>query len=183
MINSLGMDVEIFPNLFSITYIDLKDYLNKFKDCVDAKGKPKALTECLTVKEIKKRLDSVKSYIFWISDTDDSQLVEMVAFINNMTARYETKTSDAGEIYQIPIRTDLFGFNNQGYDDLMIKGFMMYFNRFDSTKALIQYLYNLSKKIIKLQSDKDVFYNDKEIELFRNYRLPYTTVDVQQVYG
>lgn len=183
MINSLGMDVEIFPNLFSITYIDLKDYLNKFKDCVDAKGKPKALTECLTVKEIKKRLDSVKSYIFWISDTDDSQLVEMVAFINNMTARYETKTSDAGEIYQIPIRTDLFGFNNQGYDDLMIKGFMMYFNRFDSTKALIQYLYNLSKKIIKLQSDKNVFYNDKEIELFRNYRLPYTTVDVQQVYG
>ena len=183
MINSLGLDVEIFPNLFSITYIDLKDYLNKFKDCVDAKGKPKALTECLTVKEIKKRLDSVKSYIFWISDTDDSQLVEMVAFINNMTARYETKTSDAGEIYQIPIRTDLFGFNNQGYDDLMIKGFMMYFNRFDSTKALIQYLYNLSKKIIKLQSDKDVFYNDKEIELFRNYRLPYTTVDVQQVYG
>ena len=44
MINSLGMDVEIFPNLFSITYVDLKDYLNKFKDCVDAKVKPKALT-------------------------------------------------------------------------------------------------------------------------------------------
>ncbi|QOR59898.1 DNA polymerase [uncultured phage cr271_1] len=183
MINSLGMDVEIFPNLFSITYVDLKDYLNKFKDCVDAKGKPKALTECLTVEEIKKRLDSVKSYIFWISDTNDSQLIEMVAFINNMTARYETKTSDAGEIYQIPIRTDLFGFNNQGYDDLMIKGFMMHFNRFDSTKALIQYLYNLSKKIIRLQSDKDAFYNDKEIEFLRNYRLPYTTVDVQQVYG
>ena len=183
MINSLGMDVEIFPNLFSITYVDLKDYLDKFKDCIDNKGNPKALTECLTVEEIKKRLDSVKSYIFWISDTDDSQLVEMVAFINNMTARYETKTSDAGEIYQIPIRTDLFGFNNQGYDDLMIKGFLMYFNRFDSTKALIQYLYNLSKKIIKLQSDKDAFYNDKEIELLRNYRLPYTTVDVQQIYG
>ena len=56
MINSLGMDVEIFPNLFSITYVDLKDYLNKFKDCVDTKGKPKALTECLKVEEIKKRL-------------------------------------------------------------------------------------------------------------------------------
>lgn len=183
MINSFGVDTEIFVNLFSITFVDLKDYLNKFKDCVDAKGNPKALTECLTVEEIKKRLDSVKSYIFWISDTDDSQLVEMVAFINNMAARYETKTSDAGEIYQVPIRTDLFGFNNQGYDDLMIKAFMMHFNRFDSTKALILYLYNLSKKIIKLQSDKDAFYNDKEIELLRNYRLPYTTVDVQQVYG
>lgn len=183
MINSYGVDCEIFPNLFSITYVDLKDYLNKFKDCVDAEGKPKALTECLTVKEIKERLDSIKSYIFWISDTDDSQLVEMIAFINNMAARYETKTSKEGEIYQIPIRTDLFGFNNQGYDDLMIKGFLMHFNRFDTTKSLIQYLYNLSKKIIKLQSDKDAFYNDKEIELLRNYRLPYTTVDVQQVYG
>ena len=183
MINSLSVDIEIFPNLFSITYVDLKDYLNKFKDCVDAKGKPKALTECLTVEEIKKRLDSIKSYIFWISDTDDSQLVEMVAFINNMTARYETKTSDAGEIYQIPIRTDLFGFNNQGYDDLMIKAFLMYFNRFDSTKYLIEFLYNISQKIIKLQSDKDAFWNDKELELIRNYRLPYATVDLQQVYG
>ena len=66
MINSLGMDVEIFPNLFSITYVDLKDYLDKFKDCIDNKGNPKALTECLTVEEIKKRLDSIKSYIFWL---------------------------------------------------------------------------------------------------------------------
>ena len=54
MINSLSVDCEIFPNLFSITFVDLKDYLDKFKDCVDAKGNPKALTECLTVKEIKK---------------------------------------------------------------------------------------------------------------------------------
>ena len=183
MINSHGVDVEIFTNLFSITFVDLKDYLDKFKDCVDDKGKPKPLSECLTVKEIKRRLDSIKSKIFWISDTNDSQLVEMVAYINNMTARYETKISDAGEIYKIPIRTDLFGFNIQGYDDLMIKGFLMHFNRFDTTKALIQYLYNLSQKIIKLQNDKDTFYKDKEIELLRNYRLPYTTVDVQQVYG
>ena len=125
MINSLSVDCEVFPNLFSITFVDLKDYLDKFKDCVDDKGKPKPLSECLTVKEIKRRLDSIKSKIFWISDTNDSQLVEMVAYINNMTARYETKISDVGEIYKIPIRTDLFGFNIQGYDDLMIKGFLI----------------------------------------------------------
>lgn len=183
MINSYGVDVEIFTNLFSVTFVDLKDYLNKFSDCVDAKGKPKALTECLTVKEIKSRLDSVKSYIFYVSDTDDSQLVELAGFINGLAAKYETKTKDTGEVYQIPIRTDLFGFNNQGYDDLMIKAFLMYFNRFDSTKALIEFLYKLSKKIISLQSDKEAFYNDREIELIRKYRLPYTTVDVQQVYG
>ena len=183
MIHSKCMDVEIFPNLFSITFVDLKDYLNTFKDCVDSKGKPKALTECLTVAEIKRRLDLVKSDIFYISDTDDSQLIELVGYLNGMQAHYETITTVDGNVTQIPIRTDLYGFNNQGYDDLMIKAFLMYFNRFDSTKYLIEFLYNISQKIIKLQSDKDAFWNDKELELIRNYRLPYATVDLQQVYG
>ena len=183
MIISKCMDCEIFPNLFSITFVDLKDYLNTFRDCVDSKGKPKALTECLTVAEIKRRLDTVKSDIFYISDTDDSQLVELVGYINKMEAHYETTTTIDGNVTQIPIRTDLYGFNNLGYDDLMIKAFLMYFNRFDSTKYLIEFLYNISQKIIKLQSDKDAFWNDKELELIRNYRLPYATVDLQQVYG
>ena len=183
MIISKSVDIEIFPNLFSVTFVDLKSYLDTFRDCVDKKGKPKALTECLTVAEIKRRLDTVKSDIFYISDTDDSQLVELVGYINKMEAHYETTTTIDGNVTQIPIRTDLYGFNNLGYDDLMIKAFLMYFNRFDSTKYLIEFLYNISQKIIKLQSDKDAFYNDKELELIRNYRLPYATVDLQQVYG
>ena len=183
MIISKSVDIEIFPNLFSVTFVDLKSYLDTFRDCVDSKGKPKALTECLTVAEIKRRLDTVKSDIFYISDTDDSQLVELVGYINKMEAHYETTTTIDGNVTQIPIRTDLYGFNNLGYDDLMIKAFLMYFNRFDSTKYLIEFLYNISQKIIKLQSDKDAFWNDKELELIRNYRLPYATVDLQQVYG
>lgn len=183
MIISKSVDIEIFPNLFSVTFVDLKSYLYTFRDCVDKKGKPKALTECLTVAEIKRRLDTVKSDIFYISDTDDSQLVELVGYINKMEAHYETTTTIDGNVTQIPIRTDLYGFNNLGYDDLMIKAFLMYFNRFDSTKHLIEFLYNISQKIIKLQSDKDAFWNDKELELIRNYRLPYATVDLQQVYG
>lgn len=183
MIISNSVDIEIFPNLFSVTFVDLKDYLNTFKDCVDSKGKPKALTECLTVTEIKRRLDTVKSKIFHISDTDDSQLVELVGYINSMEAHYNTITTKDGNVTQIPIRNDLYGFNNQGYDDLMIKAFLMYFNRFDSTKYFIEFLYNISQKIIKLQSDKDAFWNDKELELIRNYRLPYATIDLQQVYG
>ena len=177
------MDVEVFPNLFSITFVDLKDYLYTFRDCVDEKGKPKALTECLTVAEIKARLDKVKSDIFYISDTDDSQLVELVGYLNGMQAHYDTITTADGNVTQIPIRTDLYGFNNQGYDDLMTKAFLMYFNRFDNTKYLTDFLYNISQKIIALQSDKDAFWNDKELELIRNYRLPYGTVDLQQVYG
>lgn len=183
MIHSKCIDVEIFTNLFSVTFVDLKDYLTKFEDCVDNKGKPKALTECLTVAEIKKRLDTVESDIFYISDTDDSQLVELAGYINSMEAHYETITTADGNVTQIPIRTDLYGFNNQGYDDLMIKAFLMYFNRFDSTKYLIEFLYNISQKIIKLQSDKDAFYNDKELELIRNYRLPYATIDLQKVFA
>ena len=183
MIVSKCMDCEIFKNLFSITFVDLKDYLNTFNDCVDNKGNPKALPECLTVAEIKRRLDLVKSDIFYISDTDDSQLIELVGYLNGMQAHYETITTADGNVTQIPIRTDLYGFNNQGYDDLMIKAFLMYFNRFDSTKALIEFLYNISQKIIKLQSDKDAFFNDKELELIRNYRLPYATVDLQKVFA
>ena len=183
MIISKVCDCEIFPNLFSITFVDLKDYLNTFRDCVDNKGKPKALPECLTVAEIKRRLDTIKSDIFYISDTDDNQLVELAGYINSMEAHYETITTADGNVTQTPIRTDLYGFNNQGYDDLMIKAFLMHFNRFDNTKELIKFLYNISKKIIKLQSDKDAFWNDKELELIRNYRLPYATVDLQQVYG
>ena len=183
MIISKSVDIEIFTNLFSVTFVDLKSYLDTFRDCVDKKGRPKALTECLTVAEIKRRLDTVKSDIFYISDTDDSQLIELVGYINKMEAHYETITTVDGNVTQIPIRTDLYGFNNLGYDDLMIKAFLMYFNRFDSTKHLIEFLYNISQKIIKLQSDKDAFWNDKELELIRNYRLPYATVDLQQVYG
>lgn len=183
MINSYGMDVECFVNLFSITFVDLKDYLKTFNDCVDARGKPKALTECLSVAEIKERLSKVKSHIFYISDTDDSQLLDMVAHINAMQAYYETTTTADGNVTQEAIRTDLFGFNNQGYDDLMIKAFLMFFNRFDTTKELIRFLKEINDKIIKLQNDKEAFYNDKQLELIRSYRLPYTTVDVQRIYA
>lgn len=183
MIHSWAFDVEIFVNLFSVTFINLKDYMKMFADCVNEKGKPIALTEKLSVFEIKSRLDKVESKIFKISDSDDSQLLELAAYINNMQAHYDTIEDENGKIIQVPNRTDLYGFNSLAYDDLMIKGFMMRFNRYDTTKALIKYLYNLSKKIIDLQKDKNAFYGDKDLENLRNYKLPYATVDVQQVYG
>ena len=183
MIISKAYDVECFINLFSIIFVDMQDYFRVFADCVDEKGKPVALTEKLTVAEIKRRLDTVKCYTFYISDTDDSQLLELVAYINNLRSRYETKTGENGEIYQIPIRYDLFGFNNSSYDDLMIKAFLMYYNRFPKTKYLLEKLKAVNDKIISLQGDKQAFYEDKEIQLIREYRLPYATVDVQQIYA
>lgn len=182
MIISESFDIEVFINLFSVIFVDLKDYLQKFADCVDDKGNPIPMTEKLSVAEIEKRLSEVKSHTFYISDTDDSQLLELVSYINQMQAVYETKTSPEGEVYQVPIRHDLFGFNSSGYDDLMIKAFLMYYNRFDK-KYLCEKLKEVSDKIIKLQSDKSAFYEDKELEMIRKYRLPYASVDVQQVYA
>ena len=183
MIIAKAFDIEIFPNLFSVTFVDVKDYMQKFADCVDAKGNPIALTEKLSVAEIKQRLDTINCDIFYISDTDDSQLLPLVGYLNQMEAHYETITDKDGNVSQEPIRYDLFGFNNVGYDDYIIKAFLMYFNRYDNTAKLIKELKRISNKIIELQGDRDVFYEDKEIELIRSYRLPYCSVDVQQIFA
>ena len=169
MIHSLATDIEIFQNLFSATFVDLQDYLKVFKDCGE-----KALTECLTVAEIESRLDKVKSDIFYISDTDDSQLLSLVEYINSKEAHFEN---------DVPVRYDVFGYNNQSYDDMMFKAFMMYFNRFDNTKQLIAKLKEVSDKIISLQDDKDAFWKDRELDLIRKYPLPWATVDLFKVYA
>lgn len=170
MIKSLSCDIEIFQNLFSATFVDLQDYLKVFKDCGE-----KALTECLTVAEIESRLDKVKSDIFYISDTDDSQLLPLVEYINSKEAHFDKNGK--------PVRYDVFGYNNQGYDDMMFKAFMMYFNRFDNTKQLIAKLKEVNDKIISLQDDKDAFWKDRELDLIRKYPLPWATVDLFKVYA
>lgn len=183
MIISKCFDIEVFPNLFSVIFVDLRSYLDTFKDCVDHKGNAKALTECLTVKEIRERLDNVKKDIFYVSDTDDSQLLQLVEYVNGMVSHYEHKVNEDGTTQQIPIRYDCYGFNSKAYDDNMLKTFMMYFNRFNTTKELLKYLYQQSQLIIDLQNDKEAFYKDKRLELLKMYCLPYASVDVQQVYG
>lgn len=169
MIRSWATDIECFENLFSATFVDLQDYLKTFKDCGD-----KALTECLSVAEIEARLEKVNSNIFYISDTDDSQLLKLVEYINSMQARY---------IEDVPVRYDMFGYNNQGYDDMMFKAFMMYFNRFDNSRLLCKKLKEINDKLISLQDDKDALWKDRELDLIRKYRLPWATVDLFKVYA
>ncbi|MCQ2971735.1 MAG: hypothetical protein MJ209_00315 [archaeon] len=173
MITTLAFDVEIFPNMFSVTFVDLADYLNTFKD---VKG---ALTDNYSVKEIKEKLATVKSKIFYISDTDDSQLIHLVSYFGNMRVREAINQFGEPELF----RTDFYGFNSIGYDDLMIAEFMMRWNTFTRCKDLIKHLYNFSKKIISLQGDNEAFYKDPEIELCKQYVLPYFSIDVQRVYG
>ena len=176
MIISKAFDVEIFPNLFSVTFVDVKDYLQKFADCEGA------LTDTLTVEEIKKRLDEVKSDVFYISDTDDSQLLNLVSYLNKMQAHYITNEDKDTNINQTPVRYDLFGFNTLNYDNLMIAFFLMSFNRYDNTKYLIKALYEFSKKIISLQDDHEAFYQDNQVTLVRKYRLPFASVDLFKVF-
>lgn len=180
MIKCYAFDVEVLPNLYSIAIVNLNDYLDKFKDCVDEKGRPIPLTDKYTVKEIRAKLATVETKTFCITDFNDTDLLPMVAYLNNMQARYDT-IEEEDKVTQIPVRYDMYGYNTMRYDNLMISALLMYFNRFDKAKDLITYLYNLSKDIINSQSE-DTFYENKKLKLIREYRLPYASVDVMKVF-
>ena len=103
MINCIAYDVEALPNFFSITFISLNDYLKVFKDCRDSNDKAIPLVQKLSVAEIKDRLSKVKTWQFYITDTDDTQLIPLIGFINNLRIRKEDN---------VIIRNDLYGFNS-----------------------------------------------------------------------
>lgn len=172
-------DVEVLPNFFSITIVDLNDYLKTFEDCNDGSKKKKSipLIQKLSVKEIKSRLSKIKQYKFWISDFNDNMLLEMLGFINNLQPRFinEEKTK--------AIRNDMFGYNNGGYDKLMVAALLMYYNNTNNTKELIYKLYEVSKHIISMQNNKDLARNDYLLNELKNYSLPYTDIDVMTIFA
>lgn len=174
MIVSKAFDVEVLPNFFSIAVVDVGSYLRTFADCVNSKGKPIPLIEKYSVAEIVSRLETVEKRCFKLSEFDDSDMFPLIFFLNNTAIRQEN-----GEY----IRTDMFAYNSHRYDDYMINAFLMMFNRFNTTKELLTKLYQTSKKIIKLQDDKESFYNDPELQLLKNSALPYTSIDLMQVFG
>ena len=97
MIRCECYDVEILPNFFSITFVDLASYLEIFKDCVNDKEERIPMIQKLTVEEIKRRLSTVKHKSFYITDKDDSQLFKMIEYINHFMI----------DENNVPIRTDL----------------------------------------------------------------------------
>ena len=169
VVKAIGYDVEILPNMFSITFVDINHYMEVFKDCVDDKGKPIPMAEVLSVAEIKARLDKVNSKQFYITDKDDSQLFPMINFINNLVATENT-------------RYDLYGYNNQAYDNLMVAALLSNVLRCDNTKELITYLYNTSRRIIELQNS-DNHVKDYAIEVLRQYKLPYISLDLMKIFA
>lgn len=173
MIRCIGFDIEVLPNLFSVTFVSINDYLKVFADVTD--GKPIPLVQKLTVAEIKERLDKVEKWQFWITDKDDSQLFPMVDFIN--------KTAPCREEDGSITRTDLYGFNNYSYDNLMIAALLSYYVQADSSKELITRLYETSKTIIKSQDDFEAFKNDFYLTSLKQFKLPYVGIDVMRIFA
>lgn len=175
MINTFAYDIEILPNFFCLTVIDFASYLEVFKDCVNSNGKPIPLTQTLTVNEIKKRINTINKQKFYITDTDDSQLLPMLGYINSMRPYYND--------LNIPVRSDWFGYNSNSYDKLMIAGLLMFTNQTNSTKELITKLYELSKYIISLQDNEEMRRHDYTISLCNKYNLPFVNVDIMTIFA
>lgn len=174
MILSKAFDVEVLPNFLSVTFVDMRDYFSIFTDCVNEKGKPIPLTEKLPVKEIKARLAVVKHDAFYITDKDDSQFFPLINYIQNTAVK---------TVNDIKVRTDLFGYNNASYDNLMMAAILANCMRFDNVKDFIYNLYLISKKIISLQDNPDLAKRDYVINSLRKFKLPYTSIDVMKVFA
>lgn len=174
MIKSYAYDVEVLPNFFSITIVDVGSYLKTFVDCVNDKGKPVSLINHYSVKDIIAKLNSVEKKLFYITDTDDSQLLSMIGFINGMRPHYENGKA---------VRCDMFGYNSNKYDKLMVAGLLMYAGQSNTTKELITKLYELSKHIIELQDNPEVAKHDYMISNLSKYNLPYVNIDVMTIFA
>ena len=173
MILSRAYDVEILPNFFSIVIVDVNDYLKTFADANDGKN-PIPLVQKYSVTEIKEKLAKVKKHKFWITDKDDSQLLQMLGCINNMRPYMNGN---------VAVRTDMFGYNSSRYDRLMIAGLLMFYGQTNSTKELITKLYELSKKIIESQDNYEIAKNDFFISNLKKYNLPYVDIDVMTIFA
>lgn len=177
MILSYAYDVEILPNFFSLTIVNVNDYLKVFADCVDdsKKGKPIPLTQKYTIKEIKEKLNKVDKKCFYITDKDDSQLLSMLGFINQMRPHYNENN--------IAVRSDMFGYNSSKYDKLMVAALLMFANQTNSTKELITKLYETSKNIISLQDNPEMSKSDYFLTSLRKYNIPYKDIDIMSIFA
>ena len=180
-LQQFAYDVEVLPNYFSITVVDLTDYLKTFSDCCNIKikkgkevKKPIPLVEKLTVKEIIERLDKVKCWQFDITDYDDSQHLSFMKFINDLAPH---------QVGNDIIITYMYGFNSASYDKFMMACFLMYSGITNTVGELCKKLHETSKNIIDLQNDREAFFKDYYMKTLREYPLPYKDIDVMKIFA
>ena len=183
MIKTWAYDVECLPNFFSIVFINVNSYLDIFKDACNIeikKGKEKRtpipLIQKYKVSEIQQRLKQVEKRSFYITDTDDSQLLPLLGFINNLRPYRNEKG--------VAVRNDVFGYNSNRYDKLMIAALLMYYNQLGSTKDLLLRLYGISKHIINSQDDDyNVVKNDYILNSLKQFAIPFINVDIMTIFA
>ena len=79
--SSMCYDVEVTRNYFSVVFVDLRSYLKTFADCVDDKGKAIPIIDKLSVKEIKKRLETIPKKRFVLYEDDDTDLFSLLYWL------------------------------------------------------------------------------------------------------
>ena len=162
------IDVEVLPNFFGITIINLNDYLNKFHDATDEKGKQIPLVQCLTVSEIKKRLDIIDCVQFYISDKVDNS-IQIASYFSQLRVKEQS--------YHI------YSYNGKSYDNLIVAYFLMFWQNYDNSSKLCEAIYRFSRKIIEHQDDYSILKNDFEYKATKSYKLPYVDLDVMRIFA
>lgn len=177
MIKLKAYDVEVLPNFFSVTIVDINSYLKVFSEAyiINKKGKkePIHLTDKYSVKEIKEKLKEVEVKSFYITDTNDSQLLSMLGYINSLTG------NDGNSFYT----SHSYGYNSSKYDKLMVAALLSYYGIVDSTKKLIEKLYEVSQLIISNQDNKEILSNNYIYKTLSTYKLPYKDVDIMKIFA
>lgn len=162
------IDVEVLPNFFGITIINLNDYLDKFSDATNEKRVPIPLVQCLSVAEIKKRLDTVDNVQFYITDKVNNS-IQIASYFSQLRV--------------LPQQYHIYSYNGYAYDNLMIAYFLMFWQKYDDSAKLCNALYNFSRKIISNQDDYSILRNDFEYKACKSYRLPYVDLDVMRIFA
>lgn len=159
--SSMCYDVEVTRNYFSVVFVDLRSYLKTFADCVDDKGKAIPIIDKLSVKEIKKRLETIPKKRFVLYEDDDTDLFSL--------------------LYWLQQKADYFGYNNRKYDRLMLSALLMYYNQFDKSSKLITFLYETSQRVIR-SSNNDTLWTDNFTSLILRNNVAFRDLDLFQIF-
>lgn len=159
--SSMCYDVEVTRNYFSVVFVDLRSYLKAFADCIDDKGKAIPIIDKLSVKEIKKRLETIPKKRFVLYEDDDTDLFSL--------------------LYWLQQKADYFGYNNRKYDRLMLSALLMYYNQFDKPSKLITFLYETSQRVIR-SSNNDTLWTDNFTSLILRNNVAFRDLDLFQIF-
>lgn len=159
--SSMCYDVEVTRNYLSVVFVDLRSYLKTFADCVDDKGKAIPIIDKLSVKEIKKRLETIPKKRFVLYEDDDTDLFSL--------------------LYWLQQKADYFGYNNRKYDRLMLSALLMYYNQFDKPSKLITFLYETSQRVIR-SSNNDTLWTDNFTSLILRNNVAFRDLDLFQIF-